>query len=54
MVLETALGRENGVNTSRGIVERLDPFAICALVPAHLTHVRAMHLPEDRGDINPT
>jgi hypothetical protein len=54
MVLETALSREDGLETSRGIIEWLDPFAVGAFVPAHLTHVRAMDLLEDRGHINPT
>jgi hypothetical protein len=54
MVGESALGRENGLELSRRIVRRLDPFTVGALVPAYLTHVRAMHFPEDRGHIDPT
>jgi len=54
MVPETALSREDGLETRRGIIEWLDPFAVGAFVPTYLTHVRAMDLLEDRGHINPT
>jgi hypothetical protein len=53
IMLYTALGSKNGLETGWCVANWPDPLTIGVLVYSHLTHIGAVHFPEDRGHLNP-